>query len=304
MDFLDVGAPPVAGLASLDSSAGSLFASFGGVLFCYAVAALLVGVGILAAWVWRAPGERGAVSVAQGAAQPAAGAVAAPVIGKVTGMVNCRWAMPTTATTLGADVIRWRVFALESGMLEITYSGGPKVVIEGPALFSADFRNSGYLHYGKLTVSTPVATVRPLFCIHTPTAVVTERGNCVFGVDVGKAPAATDSGLRDATVKKPTLGSTFGNSTATSSVSSTVYVFRGRVEFQVPEYWARNGVLVLEERDWLVSGLVNGTYKIESVKAMSTRLTQEFVAKWLDRLPDGFVVTKGEKTRRKGSPNS
>ena len=50
-------------------------------------------------------------------------------------------------------------------MLEITYNLGPKVVLVGPAFFSPDFCNSGYLLYGKLTVSTPEGD-RPSAVLH------------------------------------------------------------------------------------------------------------------------------------------
>ena len=58
-----------------------------------------------------------------------------------------------------------RVFVLESGMLEITYDSGAKVILQGPALFSADSGNGGLLLCGKLTVRTksdrPAAVFHP-----------------------------------------------------------------------------------------------------------------------------------------------
>ena len=120
------------------------------------------------------------------------------VVGKVTAMVNCQWADSNNTIEMGADVNVRRVFALASGILEITYENGAKVVLEGPALFSADSHNSGLLLRGKLTAHTKKVADRPLFCVHSPTAVVTERGDCQFGMDVDRAGEAafTSSGAR------------------------------------------------------------------------------------------------------------
>ena len=45
---------------------------------------------------------------------------------------------------------------LESGLMEITYKSGSKVILQGPAVFLIDSRNGGYLQSGKLTASAPM----------------------------------------------------------------------------------------------------------------------------------------------------
>ena len=211
---------PVHHASVLQSLVGSMLCS-------YVTLALFLAAGLLAAWAWKTSDN----------SRPAAGdravASAAPTfiaeekrIGRITALVNCRWALPATATTMGADVIAERCFGLESGMLEITYDTGAKVVLKGPALFSAPSRATGWLLRGKVTVSTPPVADQPLFCIRTPTVVVIERGDCQFGVDVEMGAEATqpDGGRHDVNLEKPAM--------------SRIYVFRGKAEFHLPERWA------------------------------------------------------------------
>ena len=107
--------------------------------------------------------------------------------------------------------------------MEIAYNCGARVTLEGPAAFDVDSPNSGILHLGKATVRTPKAADRPLFCVLSPTALVTERGDCEFGLMVHESRA------------------------------SRVCVFRGNVEYRPPEHWGETKILLLESRDWLLA---------------------------------------------------
>ena len=64
------------------------------------------------------------------------------------------------------------------------------MTLEGPGAFSVDSANGGKLHQGKLTVRTPKAGDHPLFCVRSRTGVVTERGNCGFGLDIARSAQA------------------------------------------------------------------------------------------------------------------
>jgi hypothetical protein len=128
------------------------------------------------------------------------------VIARITGMVNCQWAEnetpPSPLVALGDK------FALLSGLMEITYDLGAKVILQGPATYEVD-SDGGFLAIGKLTAdlekrsavsgqqsdaSNPQSLIPdpllatshdPLFTIKTPTAIVTDLGT-EFGVEVQK----------------------------------------------------------------------------------------------------------------------
>ncbi len=72
-------------------------------------------------------------------------------VGQVTGMVNVLWADDSTAALNGAGVPLGRKYALASGLMEITYHTGAKVILQGPVTYEVDSRDGGYLSIGKLT---------------------------------------------------------------------------------------------------------------------------------------------------------
>ncbi len=132
------------------------------------------------------------------------------VVGKITGMVHCKWADPNTETFNGANVLLGRKYVLASGLMEITYDTGAKVILQGPVTYEAE-SNGGYLAVGKLTgklekkvasgqwpekvasgqwpvaskseIPSPQSQVSSPFVVRTPTAAVTDLGT-EFGVEV------------------------------------------------------------------------------------------------------------------------
>ena len=72
-------------------------------------------------------------------------------VGRITNMIDVQWADVQTATVHGANVFPGRKFALSSGLMEITYQSGAKVVLQGPCTFEAQSRDGGFLSFGKLT---------------------------------------------------------------------------------------------------------------------------------------------------------
>jgi hypothetical protein len=123
----------------------------GGVLFSYTAAALIMGVGILIAWAWKLP-EYWHI-----ASHPVPLASSTPsipsVVGRITGMADCRFAAdsktedqrPKTAVGLGDKL------TLLSGLLEITYDTGTRVILQGPVTYVVESPAGGYLSVGKLT---------------------------------------------------------------------------------------------------------------------------------------------------------
>ena len=132
-------------------------------------------------------------------------------------MVDCVWAgdgtknsplssLPSPLVALGDRL------ALRSGLLELTYDTGARVILQGPVTYKVESAAGGYLSVGKLTAKLEkTSDVRgqrsesvnqkaesrnqkspdlcpltsDLFAVRTPTAVVTDLGT-EFGVEVGQ----------------------------------------------------------------------------------------------------------------------
>ena len=71
-----------------------------------------------------------------------------PLIAKVTGMLGCQWAHPDKVVS---DAAVGRV-AIASGLLDLTYNTGVKVVLQGPAEYQLERPNGGFLTQGKVVV--------------------------------------------------------------------------------------------------------------------------------------------------------
>ena len=126
-------------------------------VFCYAAAALILGVAALTAGMWRVE-EMSQVTTA--AAPPNAAPLLSQevngsskvervCVGSVSGMSNCVWRGSHTLASCAAK----GSIELVSGTVEVSYRTGVKVLIEGPALYVVNSLNGGYLGSGKLSVS-------------------------------------------------------------------------------------------------------------------------------------------------------
>ncbi len=191
------------------------------VAFSYAMSAVLVAVGLFIFSLMSASSPCDAVvknrAVPRNQALPN---LPAPVqepevvsIGRITGMVDCTW--PNTDYAPFHDrVVLGAKFMLASGLMEITYKTGAKVILQGPCTYTAESAASGYLSLGKLTARVESRSRLPdgasrsrlpsgilptdcdasksrpaggnYFVVRTPTAVVTDLGT-EFGVEVDKS---------------------------------------------------------------------------------------------------------------------
>jgi hypothetical protein len=143
-------------------------------------------------------------------------------VGQITGMAGCRWARGNAPLAMNDAVPVGREIKLESGLMEITYDTGAKVILQGPVTYQVESGSGGYLAVGKLTArvekreerregkgegktversglsvhgspkprllsySSPRSSPSSsLFSVRTPTAVVTDLGT-EFGVEVDK----------------------------------------------------------------------------------------------------------------------
>lgn len=200
------------------STFGSSASSFSGFLFSYVMAAVIVSVGMLIGWMCQAPlGQPVANNVPHRATTPLRPVPEMVFVARVTGMVDCQWSDPKTEPFNGAYVPLGKKYALASGLMEITYDTGAKVILQGPCTYEVQSGVGGYLSLGRLTarvetkgeggrrkVEESRASHRinnteraertsafplppsPLFFVRTPTAVVTDLGT-EFGVEVSKA---------------------------------------------------------------------------------------------------------------------
>ena len=123
----------------------------------------------------------------------------ATIVGRISGLVDCAWRQeigeegratknPKSETrNLNSVVALGDRFDICSGLLEITYDTGAKVILQGPVTYEVRSSNGGFLSLGKLTGKVEIKAARG-FTVHTPTAVVTDLGT-EFGVAVDRQGA-------------------------------------------------------------------------------------------------------------------
>ena len=87
-------------------------------------------------------------------------------VGRITGMVDCRWMEnpkseirnPKEIGNHQSEIRNQKSivalgdrFALSSGLMEITYDSGARVILQGPVTYEVESAAGGYLSVGKLT---------------------------------------------------------------------------------------------------------------------------------------------------------
>jgi hypothetical protein len=178
----------------------SLQSPFGAGLWSYASATGLTGLMLLVLWTWTmSPNEEIARAPlpASPSVQKNLRAEKLPeLVGRITGMADCRWADPQDTLFDAATVpLGWK-FALASGLVEISYDSGAKVILQGPCSYLVASSKGGFLSLGKLTARVESVTLQaanpkfqipnPKFVVKTPTATVTDLGT-EFGVEVDES---------------------------------------------------------------------------------------------------------------------
>jgi hypothetical protein len=112
------------------------------------------------------------------------------------------------ARFVGADyeVGEWlpaTTLVLESGVVEVTFDSGAKIILEGPAEFDIETSMRGFLHSGKMTAEVPEPAIG--FTINTPTSNVLDLGTR-FGL------AVDDEGKTDVHVLEGAVEAVAGES--------------------------------------------------------------------------------------------
>jgi hypothetical protein len=178
----------------------------------YFAAMIIVGIGIAIASIIKVSTPTPiAPSFVEGgrpdSSRPAPLSPTAQTIGQITGMVDCKWLAADRSyyhreledRCIGCRIAIGDKFAIRSGLLEITYDAGAKVILQGPVRFEIQSPLGGFLSIGKLTArlekgakrlagdASPQSTALnppavPLLTIATPMAMVTDIGT-EFGVE-------------------------------------------------------------------------------------------------------------------------
>jgi hypothetical protein len=137
------------------------------------------------------------------------------IVGQITGTFDCQFAADskTEDQRPKSPVIIGEKFRLLSGLLEITYNTGARVILQGPVTYKVESPVGGFLSVGKLTArveNTKTQDLRPKtqdpnpkspnlqiskFIVRTPTATVTDLGT-EFGVEVAKSGETTSHVFR------------------------------------------------------------------------------------------------------------
>jgi hypothetical protein len=206
--------PVVSAVDSRFSLSGDHFVSSWPV--AYLIATMVLGVGLTVAAITHVSEPIQLSNNSNAVLEPNAHTLIpnpSATVGRVTSMVDCTWGRttedkgresaglrsPAREKVAGGDRL-WHLqsaiqigdtFVLRSGLLEITYDTGAKVILQAPVTYEVESAAGGYLSIGKLTAklekrSSPVSRPQspvPLFAVRTPTAVVTDLGT-EFGVEV------------------------------------------------------------------------------------------------------------------------
>jgi len=132
------------------------------------LAAIVVGILIVsAAWRGLQPNVRPVLP--------------AGVFAQIVALSDPVWAEDGQPRHEGDSLQMGGLLMLERGLAEIVFACGATVVLEGPAMFEVRDASTGRLDRGRLTATLDRPTAA--FAVHTPSAVVTDRGT-QFGVDV------------------------------------------------------------------------------------------------------------------------
>jgi Concanavalin A-like lectin/glucanases superfamily len=102
------------------------------------------------------------------------------IAAQITRERDCQWSATSPAPAADELLCVGQQLRLDSGIVQLTYSNGATVLLQGPADYEIDSLNSGYLKFGKLTARCGTEQSRQ-FTIVTPNARFVDLGT-EFGV--------------------------------------------------------------------------------------------------------------------------
>ena len=203
----------------------SVHSSVPSFLVSYLMALIIVGAGLLVAWMWKLPDGQSIASYPPSQWREPNARPKTASVGCITGMVDCVWEGAGAANQKSSIINQKSLLqlgdtlSLRSGLMEITYDTGAKVILEGPATYEVESAAGGYLSVGKLTAklekqsevggqrsesSNQKSEIRnpKSFAVRTPTATVTDLGT-EFGVEVDERGNTTSHVFRGLVTIQP-----------------------------------------------------------------------------------------------------
>jgi hypothetical protein len=163
---------------------GSITGSFAFYPVAFMLALLVVGAALQALrGLWHAgPELNNQQRVAQaGSTEGAIANSSNDSVAKLTAGVNCEWD-GANAPAVGDPLVVGRLLKLKSGVAELTFDIGARVILQSPIALSVDSPKSIRLESGKLTAEITRAEARG-FKVLTPDAAFVDQGT-EFGVEV------------------------------------------------------------------------------------------------------------------------
>jgi hypothetical protein len=124
------------------------------------------------------------------------------IAAQITRERDCQWSVTSPAPAADEPLCVGQQLRLDRGIVQLTYSNGATVLLQGPADYEIGSLNSGYLKFGKLTALCDTEQSRQ-FTIVTPNARFVDLGTA-FGVminNVGQAAIAVFAGKVKAEAK-------------------------------------------------------------------------------------------------------
>jgi len=154
-------------------------------LASFAAGALAASLLLAALGAVSWPGDAG--STAGKSAEPGSGDYwddSPRIAATLSGLVDCKWSDEVEEPTYGEQLTRNRHLNLESGLAQLTFESGAKLILQGPAEFVVRSEMEGSLRLGKLTAVVPQRAQG--FSVTTPSAEIVDLGT-EFGIEVNDA---------------------------------------------------------------------------------------------------------------------
>jgi hypothetical protein len=238
---------------SFGGDGSAIYGTFGyfssGWPVAYLVATVIFGIGLtIGALVHVSPPAQVA---RHPAALPSPLSPSSSVVGRITGMADCQWVQspesrvqrPAVDSRLSSLVSLGDRFILSSGLMEITYNTGARVILQGPVTYEVESAAGGYLSLGKLTarLEKKVASgqwsvaskseMSSLATSHKPLATSSNPQSLIAN------PSLSTTHYPLFTVRTPTasvtdLGTEFGVTVSTAGLTQ-VHVLQGAVDTRI-----------------------------------------------------------------------
>jgi FecR protein len=186
-------------------------------------------------------------------------------VARITGTRNCLWARDNGTIGFGTTLAVGQLLELKTGLAEITFSGGARIVLEGPSSFRVPESQSAELLAGRMSASVPLDSTD--FSVSTPRLAIHDAG-AQFGLianDNGFSEVHVFEGSVQAmlldeqgqTVRRVDLADRNGARLAPRSSEVTFISANERsfVRSLAPSTGPAGGLLAIEEFDYPVGPL-------------------------------------------------